>query len=147
MDLVATVQRPLPPFQVFQARQGFIIGPGQSQRSPYGCIGVVAEGIFLVGLGYIGVPAGKDALFRKSAARGTNLFAINQGDLLVSEGFCQFFQPVGVNRVDMRAGKHQNISAGSGNPAVKRAAKGEFLRRNAHHPRSASTRHGNRLVG
>jgi len=105
----------------------------QGKRAAHRGVGVIAEGTVLVFLRVIWEPTGKDLLFRVLGGLAAALLAVDQRDFWVRKRSEHLLQPIGVDRVDVRAGKHQDFPAGGLNTAVERTPEGELLGFDAHH--------------
>ncbi len=62
--------------------------------------------------------------------RAAGLFSIDQSHFLIVEGFQYFLQPIRIDGVDMRTGKHNKICFGMGDTKIQGFPKSELTRFN-----------------
>ena len=110
-DFVALGLRPACPRQVLKRGQRFIIGVLFPQGFADGGVGVIAEGMVLLRARRFGKPLAKHLVLGEFAGGCSALLAVGQRHLRVVQRFHQPLQPVGVNRVDVRAGDHHALRA------------------------------------
>ncbi len=127
-DVVARLDSPTAPGQVFQAGEGFVVGMFLPQGLTDGGVGVVGIGVSLGGDGGLGEVFAEELMFGVVVGLTAGLLAVAEGDLWVMEGLNELLEPVGVDGVAVGTGDDDHVAGGGCDAGVEGTSEGEVLR-------------------
>ena len=136
------------PRDVLEPGQLLVVGMRRPHRGPHRAVGVVAEGVGLIGVRLGGKPPPHDLQLGKGAALVAGLPSVDEGRIAVRlQRRGQALEPVLVGGIDMGAGEHQKLARGGGAADIEGPSEGEGRRRDRDHARPGALGEGHRVVG